>query len=81
MVLGSVTHLQNIVTTLFATGWCDMVEKLHTKLRNMKVVPGIPILREDGPSLLGKQLVELTHRFRVVYEKNTLGCLPVWENF
>ncbi len=81
MVLGSVTHLQNIGTTLFATGWCDMVEKLRTKLRNMKVIPGIPILRDDGPSLLGKQLVELTHRFRVVYEKNTLGCHPVWENF
>ncbi len=45
----------------------------------MKVVPDIPILREGGPGLLGKQLVELTHWFRVVYDKNTLGCLPVWE--
>jgi hypothetical protein len=79
LILGSVTHLQNVGTTLFATGWCNTVENLRTKLRNVKVIPGIPILREDGPGSLGKQLVELTQWFRVVYEKNTLGCLPVWE--
>ncbi len=79
LILGSVTHLQNVGTTLFATGWCNTVENLRTKLRNVKVIPGIPILREDGPGSLGRQLVELTQWFRVVYDKNTLGCLPVWE--
>jgi hypothetical protein len=79
LVLGSVTHLQNVGTTLFATDWCNTIENLRQKLRNVKVIPGIPVLREDGPGSLGKQLVELTHWFRTVYEKNTLGCLPVWE--
>jgi hypothetical protein len=52
---------------------------LRTKLRNVKIIPGIPILREDGPGSLGKQLVELTYWFKSVYEKNTLVCLPVWD--
>jgi hypothetical protein len=79
ILLGSVTHLQNVGTTIFATDWCDTIDMLRTKLRNVKIIPGIPILREDGPGSLGKQLVELTYWFKSVYEKNTLGCLPVWD--
>jgi hypothetical protein len=37
-----------------------------------------PILREDGPSSLGRQLIEIAHWFETVYEKNTLGCIPAW---
>jgi hypothetical protein len=79
ILLGSVSHLASVGTTIFATDWCNTIEKLRLKLRNAKIVPAVPVLREDGPGSIGKQLIELTHWFKTVYEKNTLGCLPVWE--
>jgi hypothetical protein len=36
-------------------------------------------LREDAPGTLGKQLIEFHTWLKTVYEKNTLGILPVWE--
>ena len=38
-----------------------LVELLSEKLRNVKVIPCIPILREDGPGSLGRQLIEIAH--------------------
>jgi hypothetical protein len=79
ILLGSVSHLINVGTTIFTTDWCNTIEKLRLKIRNAKIVPAVPVLREDGPGSLGKQLIELTYWFKTVYKKNTLGCLPVWE--
>ena len=39
----------------------------------------VPILREDGPGSLGRQLIEIRTWFGKVYEKNTLGLTPVWD--
>ena len=78
LLVGSVSHLQHVGTTIFAQDWCKIVELLSDKLRNVKVIPCIPILREDGPGSLGRQLIEISHWFETVYEKNTLGCTSAW---
>jgi hypothetical protein len=61
ILLGSASHLQHVATTIFAQDWCQIVELLSEKLRNVKVIPCISILREDGPSSLGRQLIEISH--------------------
>jgi hypothetical protein len=61
LLLGSASHLQHVGTTIFAQDWCQIVELLSEKLRNVKVIPCISILREDGPSSLGRQLIEISH--------------------
>ncbi len=78
LLIGSVSHLQHVGTTIFAQDWCKIVQLISEKLRNVKVIPCIPILREDGPGSLGGQLIEISHWFETVYDKNTLGCTPAW---
>ncbi len=58
---------------------CTRVEKVSSLLRNVKTIPLIPILREDGPGSLWKQIIELASWFEKVYDKNSLGVLPVWK--
>jgi hypothetical protein len=78
ILIGSASHLQHVGSTIFAQDWCQIVELLSEKLKNVKVIPCIPILREDGPGSLGRQFIEIAHWFDTVYEKNPLGCLPAW---
>jgi hypothetical protein len=59
ILLGSVSHLINVGTTIFTTDWCNTIEKLRLNLRNAKIVPAVPVLREDGPGSLGKQLIHI----------------------
>ncbi len=41
-------------------------------------MPLTPIICENDPGSLTKQLVEISIWFKRVYDKNTLGLLPVW---
>jgi len=78
LLLGSANHLHNVGSSIYAIDWCNSVEKISNSLRNVKTIPLVPILREDGPGSLGKQLMEISTWFSMVYEKNSLGVLPVW---
>ncbi len=79
LLLGTASHLYKAGTTVFTSDWCESVKKLNEKIRNVKVLPLVPILREDAPGTLGKQLIEYYTWLKTVYDKNTLGLLPVWE--
>jgi hypothetical protein len=77
-LLCSASHLNNVGSSIYAADWCNAVAKFSTKIRNVKIMPLTPIIRENGPGSLSKQLVEISIWFKRVYDKNTLGLLPVW---
>ncbi len=79
LLLGSANYIHNVGTSIYAADWCKSVYKICSSIRNVKTIPLVPILREDGPGSLGKQLIELSTWFSKVYEKNSLGILPVWK--
>jgi hypothetical protein len=60
--------------------WCKSVEAISSTIRNVKTIPLVPKLREDGPVSLSKQLIEISTWFSKVYEKNSLGVVRVWKN-
>jgi hypothetical protein len=70
LLVGSASYLQNVGTTIFAQEWCNTVSELSEKIRNVQIISYIPILREDGPGSLGKQLAEISHWFKIMYEKS-----------
>ncbi len=78
LLLCSISHLHNVGSSIYARDWCSANAKLAARIRNAKVLPLTPILREDGPGSLSKQLIEIHTWFKRVYDKNTLGLLPVW---
>ncbi len=73
LLLGTASHLYKVGTTVFTTDWCESVKKLNEKLRNVKVLPLVPILREDAPGTLGKQLIEYYTWLKTVYKKKHFG--------
>jgi hypothetical protein len=79
LLLGSANHLHNVGSSLYAINWCFSVEKISSLIRNVKTIPLTPILREDGPGSLGRQLIEISAWYEKVYMNNSLGVLPVWK--
>jgi hypothetical protein len=79
ILLGSASHLHNVGTTIFAIDWNNCVAELLSRIKNVKILPLVPILREDGPGSLGRQLIEIRTWYGKIYEKNTLGIIPVWD--
>jgi hypothetical protein len=79
ILLGSASHLHVAGTSIFAIDWTKSVSHLLSNLRNVKILPLVPILREDGPGSLGRQLIEIRTWYSKIYEKNTLGLSPVWD--
>ncbi len=77
-LLCSASHLNNVGSSIYAEEWCNAVAKFPSKIRNVKIMPQTPIIRENGPGFLTKQLVEISMWFKRVYDKNTHGLLPVW---
>jgi hypothetical protein len=78
LLLCSISHLHNVGSSIYARDWCSANTKLAARIRNAKVLPLTPILREDGPGSLSRQLIEIHTWYKRVYDKNTLGLLPVW---
>ena len=77
-LMGSASHLHNVGSSIYAADWCTAINKLSSSIRNVKILPLTPVIREDVPGSMAKQLIEISTWFKRVYDKNTLGLLPVW---
>jgi hypothetical protein len=69
ILLGSASHLHNVGTTMFAIDWNNCAAELLSRVKNTKILPMVPILREDGLASLGNQLIEIRTWFGKIYEK------------
>jgi len=76
-LVGSVSHLVQMGSTLYAQDWQRVVAKFTDRWQNCKVGPLPPILREDSPGSTGRCLVEIRHWFASIY---TLSNSIVFNN-
>jgi hypothetical protein len=79
LMYGSVSHLYNAGTTIYTVDWCNLVRKLEATIKESRILPLVPVIREDCPGTVHRQLIELATWYRVVYDKNTLGLAPTWQ--
>jgi hypothetical protein len=79
LLYGSVSHLYNAGTTIYTVDWCNLVSKLETIFKESRILPLVPVIREDCPGTVHRQLIELATWYKVVYDKNTLGLAPTWQ--
>jgi hypothetical protein len=77
-LLNSTSHLNSVGSSIYAIDWCSAIAKLNSRIRNVKILPLTPVIREDGPGSVARQLIEISAWYKRVYDKNTLGLLPVW---
>jgi hypothetical protein len=77
-LLKSTSHLNSVGSSIYAIDWCSAIAKLNSRIGNAKILPLTPVIREDGPGSVARQLIEISAWYKRVYDKNTLGLLPVW---
>jgi hypothetical protein len=66
-LLGTVSHLVQVGSTIYALDWQKVVAKFTDRWPNCKVGPLPPVLREDSPGSTGRSLVEIRHWFSTIY--------------
>jgi len=66
-LVGSISHLVQVGSTLYCLEWQKMVSKLADRWPNSKVGPIPPILRDDSSGNTGRCIVEIKHWFTSVY--------------
>jgi hypothetical protein len=79
LLYGSASHLYQAGTTIYASEWLNLVSNISSRHRDSRILPLTPVLREDCPGVLGRQLIELATWFKKVYYQNILGVGEVWE--
>jgi hypothetical protein len=80
LIYGSVSHLFHAGTTIYSQDWCCLVNRLNTLYPELRILPLVPIIREDCPGVVSRQLIELSTWFKQVYNKDTLGLASTWDN-
>ena len=78
ILIGSATHLHRVGATLYALDWNTATLQLGKNLSNVQICPLIPLLGENIPGSLGRDLVRITAWLQKMYEGSILGLKEVW---
>ncbi len=78
LMLGSPSHLHSVGTSAYATDWVDALARLETRWEGVHVCPLVPIIRENFPTSLARELLELAYWLASVYSGTTRGLGDAW---
>jgi hypothetical protein len=78
-LFGTASHLLNAGTTIYAQEWCNTVEAISHRYPDSRVLPLVPVIREDCPGVVSRQLIELATWFKCVYNNDIMGVSSVWD--
>jgi hypothetical protein len=75
---GSASHLYRVGASLYAQEWVECNSRISGKWRSISAVPLIPIIREDCPGSLMRDLEQLATWIGRVYSADVRGLLDAW---
>jgi hypothetical protein len=78
MLFGSISHLAQVGTSLYAADWTKLVAGLSGRWRGARICPLIPLIGTDCPGSLSREITELSVWFSTIYEGSHLGMCDVW---
>jgi len=78
ILMGSASHLHRVGATLYALDWNTAILQLGKSLANVQLCPLIPLLGENIPGSLGRDMVRITAWLEKMYEGSILGLKEVW---
>jgi hypothetical protein len=78
LLFGSLSHLARVGTSLYAVGWTELVAGASSRWRGARICPLIPVISDDCPGSLAREIVELKVWLETVYENSQLGLPDVW---
>jgi hypothetical protein len=78
-LFGSASHLLNVGTTIYTQEWCSLVDRISTSYPDSRILPLAPVIREDCPGTVSRQLIELATWYKCVYGNSIMGITSVWD--
>jgi len=78
MLLGSISHLHKNGVGRYAADWTKIAMKITRSWPTVRLCPLTPIIREDVPGGIARDLAELAVWFSRVYEGNIQGLHNCW---
>jgi hypothetical protein len=79
-MFGSASHLLNAGTTIYTQEWCNMVGNISGRYPDSRILPLSPVIREDCPGAVSRQLIELATWYKTVYANDIMGITSVWDS-
>jgi hypothetical protein len=80
LLFGSASHLLNVGTTIYTQEWCNLTDRISASFPDSRILPLAPVIREDCPGAVSRQLIELATWYKIVYNNNILGITSVLKN-
>jgi len=78
LLLGSLTHLHRFGVSHYARDWTEMVMSMSRSWPSVRLGPLIPLIREDVPGGVARELTELASWFGRMYTGNIQGMAASW---
>jgi hypothetical protein len=80
LLFGSASHLLNVGKTIYTQEWCNLTDRISASFPDSRILPLAPVIREDCPGAVSRQLIELATWYKIVYNNNILGITSVLKN-
>jgi hypothetical protein len=77
-LIGSASHLIKVGVTTYTADWVNLCRKLGCKFKNANVCPLVPLLLEDCPGALARDLEVLAIWILKSYQSSIKGFLDAW---
>jgi hypothetical protein len=77
-LIGSASHLIKVGVTTYTADWVSLCSKLGSKFKNANVCPLVPLLLEDCPGALARDLEVLAIWILKSYHSSIKGFLDAW---
>jgi hypothetical protein len=77
-LLGSASHLISAGVGSYVADWVAVNQRLNQKFKNINICPLIPILFEDSPGLIARELEILAMWLHKVYDTGIRGLSELW---
>jgi hypothetical protein len=74
-MFGSASHLLNADTTIYTQEWCHMFGDVSSRYPDSRILPLTPVIREDCPGAVSRQLIELATWYKTVVWDTLIATL------
>jgi len=78
LLVGSVTHLHRYGASQYAADWTKLLMQAGRDWPTVRIVPLVPMIREDVPGAVARELAELAGWFNRMYNGNIQGMGECW---
>jgi len=79
LLLGSLVHLHRYGAGQYAKDWTGILMKAGRSWPTVRICPLVPVIREDVPGSVARELFELAAWFARMYTGNMQGMKECWE--